>query len=180
MRFFRLFRFFRLGPAQGFGLLGSLFVLAACASAPSLRGSRYESRNLTFRVGPRPATWQRLETSHGLLAFRDESQSATVLVNGRCGKDAEDVPLAALSRHLFLQFTDRETEAETMVPFDGREALRTELRAKLDGVPKRFVAVVTKKNGCLLDFVLVAAPVTFPAARRDFDQFLAGFHLENP
>ncbi len=153
--------------------------LAGCG-AETFRDSRYEGKGLAFRVGPRPERWARLETSHGLLAFRDEGLNATVLLNGRCGADGEDVPLAALTRHLFLQFTEREVEEERLVPFDGREALYTVLRAKLDGVPKRFGALVMKKDGCVYDFVLVSEPGSFARARADFDRFTAGFHTEKP
>ena len=66
------------------------------------------------------------------------------MVNGRCGKDGEDVPLASLTQHLFLGFTEREIDCEqTVVPFDGREAMHgpdpqrpssTASRSKLRGV----------------------------------------------
>jgi hypothetical protein len=165
----------------------SLALALACAAALSagcgaetFRDSRYEGQGLAFRVGPRPDSWARLEASHGLLAFRDEGLNATVLLNGRCGVDGEDVPLEALRRHLFLQFTEREVDEERLLSFDGREALYTTLRAKLDGVPKRFAALVLKKDGCVYDFVLVSDPGSFARARADFDRFAMGFHTERP
>ncbi len=161
-------------------LAGAAALLVAGCGAEAFRDSRYEGRDLAFRVGPRPEGWSRLEASHGLLAFRDERLNATVLVNGRCGEDGEDVPLAALTRHLFLQFTEREVDEERLLPFDGREALYTTLRAKLDGVPKRFAALVLKKNGCVYDFVLVSEPASFGRARADFDRFVMGFRAERP
>lgn len=154
--------------------------LASGCGAETFRDSRYEGQGLAFRVGPRPEGWARLEASHGLLAFRDEGLNATVLLNGRCGVDGEDVPLEALLRHLFLQFTEREVEDQRRVPFDGREALYSVQRAKLDGVPKRFAALVLKKDACVYDFVLVSEPATFPRARADFDRFVTGFHTEKP
>ena len=77
-------------------------------------------------------------------------------VNGRCGKDAEDVPLKSLTQHLFLQFTDRQLEDQELLSLDGREALRTEMTAKLDGVQKYFHVVVLKKDGCVYDFLQIA------------------------
>jgi hypothetical protein len=158
----------------------SLFaVLAGCGGA-RFNGQVYRGEGLAFRVGAVPPAWRRIDTSQGLLAFRDDEQSATVLVNGRCGKDADDVPLSALTQHLFLMFTDRNIEEEENVPFDGREARRTVLSAKLDGVPKRFEAVVLKKDGCVYDFVLISEPASFAQARPGFDQFVSGFHAETP
>lgn len=159
------------------GALLSCFVLAACA-ASTFDGARYEGGGFRFRTGPTPASWQRLEATHALLAFRDEAAEATVMVNGRCGKDGDDVPLAALTQHLFLNFTEREIESEDTLPFDGREARRTVLAAKLDGVPKRFETLVAKKDGCVYDFVLISAPATFDRSRPAFDGFVGGFHAE--
>ena len=45
---------------------------------------------------------------------------------------------------------------QQLVEMDGREALRTHLIAKLDGVPKRFTVYVLKKDGCVYDFLHVA------------------------
>jgi hypothetical protein len=61
------------------------------------------------------------------------------------------------------------------LPLDSREALRTELSAKLDGVPRRFVVYVLKKDGCVYDFILVAAPTVTPSSIGEFDQFVSGF-----
>jgi hypothetical protein len=151
---------------------------AGCATPPRYEGQVYTGGGLQFRVGPEPAGWSRIQTNHGLLAFRSEEEHATVLVNGRCGQDGDDVPLAALTAHLFLQFTERAVEEEETLPFDGREARRTVLQAKLDGVPRRLEVVVTKKDGCVYDFVLITPPEAFAAARPGFDRFVAGFHVD--
>lgn len=153
-------------------------LLLACSPSASFSGQRYQGHGMAFQVGPVPGDWRRLDTNEGLLAFRDEAASATVVVNGRCGRDGDDVPLSALTQHLFMQFTEREVEEEEVMPFDGREAQRTVLLAKLDGVPKRFEAVVLKKDGCVYDFVLIAEPSTFDRARPGFDAFVAGFHTQ--
>ncbi|MCC6645348.1 MAG: hypothetical protein IT374_07250 [Polyangiaceae bacterium] len=151
---------------------------ASCGGGATYDGVRYRADDLAFRAGPVPASWRRLETSHGRLAFRDDAAAATVIVNGRCGKDGDDTPLAALTNHLFLQFTEREVESEQTVPFDGREAQKTVLTAKLDGVQFRFFAVVLKKDGCVYDLVLMAEPSTFDAARGPFERFVSTFSGE--
>ena len=103
-----------------------------------------------------PESWRRIEATGALLAFRDDARRATVAVNGRCGLDGDDVPLEALTHHLFLQFTERELVSQNRVDLDGREALRTEIVAKLDGVKKHYVVYVLKKDGCVYDFVYVS------------------------
>jgi len=145
-------------------------------SGPALKGDVYRGDGLAFRLGEVPPTWKRLQVTNTRLAFRDESAESTVLVNARCGKDGEDVPLLALTQHLFMTFTERETLEQKVVPMDGREAMHTILRAKLDGVPKMFDAHVLKKDGCVYDFVVISPPDKFEASRQVFENFVGGFH----
>ncbi|MCU0654663.1 MAG: hypothetical protein MUF64_05040 [Polyangiaceae bacterium] len=168
----------RLPPVPRLWPLALLLALLACASTPRYEGQRYRGQGLAFQTGPTGEGWARIEASQGLLAFRDERAPATILVNGRCGLDGDDVPLQALTTHLFLRFTERATEEETLLPFDGREALRTVMTAKLDGVPMRFEALVLKKDGCVYDFILISSPGAFEGARPEFRRFVEGFRAE--
>ena len=147
----------------------------AC-SGPALKGDVYKDDGLAFRLGEIPSTWKRLEVKNVRLAFRDDPAESTVLVNARCGKDSDDVPLLSLTQHLFIMFTEKETIEQKVVPMDGREAMHTVLRAKLDGVPKMFDAYVLKKDGCVYDFVVISSPSRFDANRQVFESFVAGFH----
>jgi hypothetical protein len=110
-----------------------------------------------------------------LLSFRDDSSGSTIAVNARCGKDADDVPLQSLTQHLFLQFTDRQEGDQSVIQLAGREALRSELSAKLDGVRKYFIVVVLKKDGCVYDFLHITANAPTAADREAFERFVRGF-----
>ncbi len=151
-----------------------LSMLAACGGS-SLKGNVYRGNGVAFRLGEAPPTWQRIEATHTQLAFRDDGAEATILVNGRCGKDGDDVPLQALTQHLFIGLTERETIEQKVIPLDGREAMHTVMRAKLDGVPKMYDAYVLKKDGCVYDLVGIWAVEKFEAQRAAFDTFAMGF-----
>lgn len=168
-------RFVHLAIASA--LLGT--TLLGCGGA-SFDGRVFRNDELSFRVGTIPGDWQPIDTEGALLAFRDDRAPATVAVSGRCGKDGDDVPLEALTHHLFLQFTDRTVESQVHVQLDGREALHTELLAKLDGVEKRFTVFVLKKNGCVYDFVHVAPSSASAEGRRSFVAFVEGFSTIKP
>ncbi len=156
-------------------LTGALSVaLPACAHA-GLHGQTYRDREVAFRVGPIPSTWRPIDLEDTRLAFRDDTARATVAVNGRCGKDSDDVPLTALTAHLFLVFTDRTTLSQEEMTLDGRAALRTEVAARLDGVPRHFTVIVVKKDGCVFDLLFIADPRTDPNAFAAFDRFAQGF-----
>ena len=72
--------------------------------------------------------------------------------------------------------TERDIESQSTIPFDGREALHTVLRAKLDGVPMHYDVFVMKKDGCVYDLVYVAPPCQFAAGARDFERFALNLH----
>jgi hypothetical protein len=133
-------------------------------------GHVYRHEDIAFRLARVPEGWRAIESSDTALAFRDDSREATIAINGRCGKDAEDVPLRSLTQHLFIQFTERRLERQELLSLDGREALATRMVAKLDGVPKHFQVVVLKKDGCVYDFWQITAREVAPETFLDFVQ----------
>lgn len=158
--------------------VGLSALLLACGG-PRFDGRVFTSGDLSFQVAGVPSGWRQIDASHGLVSFRDDSGAATIAINGRCGQDGDDVPLTALTHHLFLQFTEREVLSQREVPLDGRAALRTEVRAKLDGVSQRFLVYVLKKNGCVYDFVHISSPGS-TGSPADFERLVASFRTLSP
>lgn len=148
-----------------------IVLLSACASG-GFDGQVYRSDDLSFKVGPVPASWRSVAVDGTRLAFRDDAASATIQVNGRCGVDGDDVPLEALTHHLFLHFTGRSMVKQERVELDGRAALRSELTAELDGVPLQYLVYVLKKDGCVYDFVHASRGAR---GRSEFERFVQGF-----
>jgi hypothetical protein len=153
----------------------ALAALALGCTRPGFDGVTYRDADVAFRVGPIPGSWHRIEVSETRLAFRDEAAQALIAVGGRCNRDGDDVPLESLTQHLFLHFTEREVTAQERLALDGREALRTELQAKLDGVLRGFVIVVLKKDGCVYDFMLITPPDAIGESSASFNRFVLGF-----
>jgi hypothetical protein len=154
-----------------------LLLVAGCSSG--LSGDVLHGEGFAARVGPLPERWHRVEVTHASLAFRDEVDGATIVLNGRCGVDGEDVPLESLTQHLFLRFTEREIVEQRVVPFDHREAMRTVLTAKLDGVPMKFEVWVLKKDGCVYDIAYMASPPHYARGAVEFERFVQGFSTVN-
>jgi hypothetical protein len=158
------------------GLAVAIVMATACAG-PHYNGRVYDDGALHFRTGPVPSSWRAIEADGTLVAFHDDQAPATIALNGRCGVDGDDVPLASLTQHLFLQFTERQQESQQELNLDGRAALRTELTGKLDGVPKHFVVYVLKKDGCVYDFWRIADNASGDVAA--FETFVQGFATES-
>jgi hypothetical protein len=156
--------------------LAPLLLCALCACASNAFDGRvYRAGAVAFELEHVPNHWRRLDASDTLLGFRDDEAASTIAINGRCGKDADDVPLVSLTQHLFLQFTEREIAEQRVIELAGREALHSEISAKLDGVRKHFLVVVLKKDGCVYDFLYVAAQAPSDDERATFERFVQGF-----
>jgi hypothetical protein len=161
-------------------LAATILALGAAGCGGGLQGDVFHGEGFAFRIGALPESWHRVEITHAALAFRDERDGGSIVVNGRCGVDGEDVPLESLTQHLFLRFTEREIADQRVVPFDHREAMRTILTAKLDGVPMKFEVWVLKKDGCVYDLALAAAPAHFDRGAQEFERFVGAFVTVSP
>ena len=156
-------------------LLLTLTLLLAACGKEAWDGNVYHAGRASFRTGPVPGGWERITLEGAMLAFRDRASGGTVNLYSRCGKDGDDVPLTALTNHLLIGFTAREQKEQKVVPLDGREAMRTIIYAKLDGVPVALAIYVLKKDGCVYDLVWVAPPAAFDGGLTSFDTFVSGF-----
>lgn len=147
-----------------------------CATTGTLQSDVYRGSQTTYRIGTVSSAWSRLSVDdENDLAWHSDAKEAVMHVDSNCDP-ALDIPLKALRGHLLFGFTDRELIEETLVPMDGREALRTHLVAKLDGVPREIVLQILKKDDCVYDFGLITPPgAPFESAVPDFDQLLSGF-----
>jgi hypothetical protein len=149
----------------------------ACGGAQAqLEGDVYKSGRVAFKVARIPPTWHPISVGNAALAYRDEPNEASILVNGRCGERDGDAPLVALTNQLIMGTTERSVVTEETIPFDAREALHTRMKAKLDGVPLGFDIWVMKKDGCVYDLVYVAPPERLEAGVGECERFVRGFH----
>ena len=151
--------------------------LIACGG-PSLRGDVYTDDEASYRVGRLGPEWTPIDLAQNDLAWRNPADGSIVQVNATCDP-FQDVPLTSLTNHLLIGFTERERRSSALVRLDGREALRSHIRASLDGVPRELLFYVLKKDECTYDFALIAAPGSaFESAATVFDRFVRGFSTE--
>jgi hypothetical protein len=111
----------------------------------------------------------------GTLAFRDDDNDASILVNARCSKADDATPLVALTNQLVIGSTERTIVSQVTESFDGREVLHTRMLAKWDGVPMALNIFVAKKDGCTYDFVFAGALSKSEAGAVAFEKFVRGF-----
>ena len=151
-------------------------IAVGCAKTGTLEGSLYRGDQTSYTIGSVSPDWTLVTVNQqNDLAWHSDARGAVMHVDSDCDP-ALDIPLKALRNHLMIGFTEREVVEDEVVPMDGREALRTHLRAKLDGVPREILLQILKKDDCVYDFGLITPPgPRFEESLADFDQMLAGF-----
>jgi len=156
---------------------------AACAGScggggVTLSGTTLTTRDTSYRIGELDRGWHRVDVDDQNDAAFAREDGTIIQVNSTCSPEL-DIPLVALTNHLLIGFTERDIRDQRLVELDAREALRTHVVAKLDGVPRELELVVMKKDGCVYDLALVAAPGgPYGAALSAWEPFLAAFHAE--
>lgn len=163
--------------ARGRGVSLAL-VLAIGCGGPTFSDNVYRDGEARYRVGELGPGWERIGMEDNDLAWHNERVGAVAAVNATCDP-FQDVPLSALTNHLLIGFTDREHLSSETVPLDGREALRSRVVARLDGVPRELLLYVLKKDQCTYDFALIAPPgESYREAEAEFERMVAGFTTE--
>lgn len=158
--------------------LALVLFAAGCGGGASFSNHVYRDAEAHYRVGEVGSRWERVGIGDNDLAWHDAGTGSVVQVNATCDP-FQDVPLSALTNHLLIGFTDREWRSSDGVPLDGREALRSHVVARLDGVPRELLLYVLKKDQCTYDLALIAPPGdAFRAAEPEFERLVAGFTTE--
>jgi hypothetical protein len=166
------------GKMRVFAALLFTTAILACGASKArgtFEGGVYREGPIAFQLPAAPAGWRAIDVKDASLAFRDDDNSASVLVNARCLSADDRTPLVALTNHLLIGATERKYLRQEVEPFDGREAMHTVLEAKWDGVPMAIDVFVLSKDGCVYDFVYVGAPGTFETGAKKFEAFARGF-----
>jgi hypothetical protein len=169
-------------------LLGRLVVavvVAGCAAKLppghwDARARRVCAGRVCYVVGALASEWRMVHQESAAAGWFNNSSGAIISTNATCRDDAEAAPLKALTRELLVGYTERRIIDEELVPLQAREALRTHVRAKLDGVPMELEIYVLRRNGCVFDLAFAAPPQWFNLSQPEFARFVADFTDARP
>ncbi len=123
-----------------------------------------------------PASWSSASVRGTDVALHNEG-GGSIAATVACDAVDEDAPLDVLANHLLLELDTRVEHSREPLVVDGRGGLRVRLSVRLDGVEVALELVVFKKDGCVVDAQLAAAPARIGALRPDFERFLAGLAM---
>lgn len=161
---------------RGVIIVGLLGALTACRGV--LAAGSFTHEGVSYRVVvPEGKEWRRVDFEDNDLAWLSTTSAHMIAINSTC-TGHEDPPLEILTNHLVIGFTDKEVIKREAFKLDGRDALRSWIHAKIDGVPTSLELVVLKKNGCVHDFTYVSPVGEEGKYQKDFDALIDGFKQE--
>lgn len=173
---FRARRFLQVAaPLFALGLLACFGGVKKTGKVVDYKPGRVITKKGYYDVGPLPEPWYRIKLGIAAINFRNDSLGSTISTDAFCDHAFDDAPLNALTNHLFAGLQDIKVEKQAPFVMSDRGALRTTLKASLDGVPVKIETIVVKKDWCLFDFYLVSPPENFAQAIPDFENFFRGF-----
>lgn len=145
----------------------------------------------SYRVSSPGPAWEPM-SGEGLQAvWHHSTDPAVIQVRGEC-EEHGDSDLEDFTDHQRIDYSSWEIVEEPTGELDaegrprmrpmqyytaiaGREALRTTVRANLDGVEVMIEYVVVKKDGCLFDITYISTPEDFERHTAEFQQVIDGF-----
>ncbi|RMF92576.1 MAG: hypothetical protein D6736_03260 [Nitrospinota bacterium] len=154
-----------------------LLLITGCATSSGLLVERWYMNDAKGIIAPLPGEYWELVSQNGTrLAFRHRVSSAGILLNTTCGRD-EHLSLPLLTRHLFFGFEQKEILEQEEVKIQGIPALKSLLRAELQGMPLQIASYVIRYRSCVYDFVYYAHPQDFATGLPDFERMVREVRL---
>lgn len=163
-----------LRPAAAL-LLGAL-ALGACSGVKVQQGQVSKERT-RYRFGEPGPDWRRVSLGDVDVAWVRDSSGHTLSVNSMC-QDYNEAPLSALRRQQLVGFTQAERVEEREEMLDGRAALFSRWRARLDGVPVELGLWTLKKDGCIYDFTYISPIGAYDEQAQALARLVQGFGTE--
>ena len=158
-------------------LVVALLVLGACASRSVRTARKMEGRYLTG--SPRSDGWQKVSPGGADRAWWNPALGATIYTDSNCGARFEDGKLSSLADHLFFGLTSAEVLMKETFNLNGRDAVLSVARGRLDGVWVQVGAVVLNKDACTYDLLYVSSPERYAEGDPDFRAVFLGFRQED-
>ena len=160
-------------------LLGAL-VLAACSGVKVRQGpeaGEVRTERTRYRFGEPGPDWRRVSLGDVDVSWVRDSSGHTLSVNSTCA-DYVEAPLTALRRQQMVGFTQTERVEEREEMVDGRAALFSRWKAKLDGVPVELGLWTVKKDGCIYDFTYTSPRGAYDDQSEALARLVQGFATE--
>jgi len=157
-------------------VLPILLLLLAC-SGVSVKNGEVNTDRARYRFGEPGPQWRRVKLEDVDVSWVRDATGHTLSVDSTC-RDYGDVPLQALLRQQLIGFTQTERLEQHEDTIDGRAALFSRWKARLDGVPVELGLWTLKKDGCIYDFTYTSPAGNYDVEAPSLARLVSGFQTE--
>ena len=156
-----------------------LLPLAGCAAHMKVTGADGDRRFCLgvdcYQLGRLGPAWLLVQGQTSGMGYYNAALGSVIQTSATCREDLDAAPLQSLTDHLLVGYTARTERSAQVAPLGDREARRTVVDVKLDGVPMVLDLYVFKRNGCVFDLSYAAPPGDYARGLLDFERFVADF-----
>ena len=151
---------------------GCFAFFIGCVSV-NLPAGRTERAKVAFRPPAPPFEKAKLEGSADEM-WRNPKTGNNISYFTQCG-DKSDPELTSIRNELALGLSEYQVLQSDRVPYNGREALRSLISGKVDGIESMMDVIILKKNGCIYGITFVGLSQKLKVDQPAFEKFVREF-----
>lgn len=151
-----------------------LFILTACSSTEEKISGVY-TRSTSYQdqlSKSLPSQWKKVPGPSADLVLENARSKSMFIFISACRKN-EASSLSTLSSSLISGLDDIDITDSQNIEHQGRAAIRSKMKASIDGVERHFILMTTQKNNCIYDYALISSSLNnLEKDTKDYDRFI--------
>jgi hypothetical protein len=156
-------------------LLSLSLLLASCVSVNLKPKAALHSTEYKFQA-PASSSFRKIDSEQTDIAWQNEKSGNTIAVLSECS-ETRDPSLSDLEAEVSQVLSDSKVIRSQPTTFEEREALRTLIEGKIDGVSASVDVLTFKKNSCSYTLTYMGRSQGFEKDHAVFENFLKGFKV---
>lgn len=152
-----------------------LFIFTACVSVKLGNEDVAKSKKIDFTPPSQPFTDVSLKNAD--RSWQNPSTGTTLSYLSICN-DTSDPSVESIRDTTLHGLENSKIEKEELIPYNAREALKSDISGQLDGVKVRVKLLIFKKNFCNYTISMVAIQNKMSTDSEVFENFIKGFKAQ--
>jgi hypothetical protein len=156
--------------------LAAFFLFSAGCVSVNLK-PKSAQHSTDYKYFAPDASFQKIESEQTDLAWQNQKSGNTIAVLTECS-ETSDPTLADLEEDMTQVLSEPKVVKTENLMFEEREALRSLIDGKVDGIAVKVDVLTFKKNSCSYTLTYMGRAQGFEKEHAAFDSFLKGFKVQ--
>ncbi len=154
--------------------LGLALLLSSCVSV-NIK-PKAAARSTEYKYQAPDSSFTKLDHDQTDLAWQNQKNGNTIAVLSECSEN-RDPSLNDLENEMLQVLSNTKISSTQNLVFEDREALRSVIEGKVDGIPVKVDVLTFKKNSCAYTLTYMGRANGFDKDQVVFERFLKGFKV---